>query len=385
MIKIAVLESRYSGRVTSVNDLVVELDKDKFKVVFVYLSGYGSAENHMEQAGYTVCTLSNIRRLHGFRLGILHRLVRILRENDIDILHCHAHKATVYAAIAGMLLPKLKIIAHVHGLNRSGTVCRKLTNRLLLWRVDRFLPIAEAVRRDLLSANKSIPPSKATVLENSVDYDKFANVEISKSQVRQTLGIPDDALVFGFIGRFAPTKGIPYLIDAFALVKKEFSSAYLLLVGQGPDEQQYRQQVQKLGVQESVHFSGYRTDIEKVFRGLDVFVLSSVAEGMGRVNLEAMASCVPVVATAVGGVPEIVADSETGLLVASRDSEALAQAMTRMAQMPADARERIADAAKEMVRTRYSHHVVREKLRLIYEQVHQGRTGTGTAAGQTEG
>ncbi|HOK97014.1 MAG TPA: glycosyltransferase, partial [Anaerohalosphaeraceae bacterium] len=278
-IKLAILESKYYGAVTSVNDLVVRLDKERFDVTFLYLSGDPGRENHLQQAGYKVCYLSRSERMPVFRPDVLVKLIRFLRRNQIDLLHCHAHKATQYGAIAGIFAPKVKIIAHVHGLGRFERLRRKLAFLLFAWRINRFLAVAKAVKQDILQSNWRIPASKIEVLENSVDYERFAGAVAGRNSVRQMFGVPQDAFVFGFVGRFAPTKGVPYLLDAFAEVKKEFSNAYLLLAGQGPDEQRYSQQIQNLGLQKTVCFAGYQKEIEKFFGSLDVFVIPSVAEG----------------------------------------------------------------------------------------------------------
>lgn len=364
-IKLAVLESKYHGAVTSVNDLVVRLDKEQFDVTFIYLSGDSVYENHLEKEWYKVHYLSRNKRMDVFRPVVLFKLVRFLRKNHFDLLHCHAHKATQYGAIARLFVPNLKIISHVHGLGRSARFRRKSANFMFLGRIDRFLPVAKAVGKDLIESNWRIPASKVTVLENSVDYEKFADAKITKSQARQMLGIPEDAFVFGFVGRFAPTKGVSYLIDAFARVKKEHPKAYLLLAGQGPDEPQYKRQVQPLGLQDSVCFAGYHRDIERVFHALDVFVLSSVAEAMARTLLEAMAAGIPCIGTRVGGVPELINES-VGLLVEPQNSRLLADAMLTMIRKNRQELQQIGAAAAHKIRTEYAHEVAKAKLNRIY-------------------
>ncbi|HPC65585.1 MAG TPA: glycosyltransferase [Anaerohalosphaeraceae bacterium] len=364
-IKLAVLESKYYGTVTSVNDLVVRLDRDRFDVMFLYLDGRPESENHLEKAGYTVRDLSQNKLLSIIRPEVIYELYRVLKQNQIDLLHCHAHKAALYGAIAGKFLPQMKIIAHVHGLGRSARLRRKLSNFLFAGRIDRFLAVSQAVKQDLLDSNWRIPASKVTVLENSVDYERFAGAVAGRNSVRQMFGVPQDAFVFGFVGRFAPTKGVPYLLDAFAEVKKEFSNAYLLLAGQGPDEQRYSQQIQNLGLQKTVCFAGYQKEIEKFFGSLDVFVIPSVAEGMPRVLLEAMAAGIPCIGTSVGGIPDVI-DGAVGFVVAPRSSKALAEAMKWMLQKNPDELFQMRTAAAQKARTRYAHAVLSEQLYAIY-------------------
>ena len=367
-IKLAILESKYGGSVTGVNDLVIRLDPSRFDVTFIYLGGDPATENHLEKAGYKVCYLSSGKRMNAFHSRIVYKLVRILKKNDIDILHCHAHKATQYGAIAGFFARKVKILGHVHGLGRSARLIRKSANFMFLNRINRFLTVAASVKDDLVRNNWRIPASKVTVLENSVDYEKFSAADVPKNQTWQSLNIPQDGFVFGAVGRLAPTKGISYLIEAFAQVQKEISNAYLLLVGTGPDEAEYRQLVNTLNIQDCVCFAGFRKDIAAIFHVLDVFVISSIAEGMPRVLLEAMAAGVPCVGTKVGGIPEVIDDS-LGLLVEAKDSDALAGAMTEMIRKNTDQMHRLGTTAKERARTRYSHTVVSEKLNSIYLEI----------------
>lgn len=376
-IKLAVLKSKYFGPVvTSVDDLAVGLDNDQFEVIFIYLSSADAPENHLEKKGHRVYYLSDIQRLNAMRPYILFRLVRILRQNKINLLHCHAHKPAFYGALAGWFLPRIKIVAHVHGLRRSARMHRKLTNFIFLGRVDRFLTVAKAVRQDLIANNWRIPPSKVNVLENSVDYDKFAESAVTKSQARQMLGIPENTFVFGTIGRLAPTKGLSYLLEAFATVKKRFPRSYLLLVGEGPEETAYRKLVISLGIQNAVCFAGYRKDIEKILQGIDVFVLSSVAEGMPRVLLEALAAGIPCIGTNVGGIPELI-DEDVGLLVEVKNSTALAEAMMQFIEKDVDDFKALSRTVAEKAKNHFSHAVVMEKLKNIYYEL-LGQNGLGT-------
>jgi len=365
-IKIAVLEFRYGGNVTGVNDLLIRLDPERYEIMFIYLTGNPSVEHHLEKEGHKVYYLSS-RKSRSFRPGLVCKLVKLLKSNDVDLLHCHAHKSTQYGALAARFLPRLKVVAHVHGLRRTRRFVRKLTNLLALGRVDRFLTVARAVADDLVNTNWRIPDSKVTVLENSVDYDRFARETVTPAQMRGELSLPQDAFVFGTVGRLDPTKGIPYLIEAFARVRAEFTNARLLLVGKGPFEAQFRQQVKDLALEDSVCFAGFRLDVVRVYRAMDVFVIASVAEGMPRVLLEAMAAGIPCIGTRVGGIPEVIAP-EVGQLVPAADNDALAQAMIKVIQNAAHLEQSKA-GAQTTARCRYSHDVVYRKLEAIYRDV----------------
>jgi len=344
------------------------LDKEHFNVVFIYLSSYGVDRNLLEEAGYDVFYLSDTERNRGFRFSILHRLVGILKEHNVDILHCHHHKPSVYGALAGMFAKTPVVLSHVHGLNRTRNIRRKLLNFFILKKISKVIGCAQSVRQDVLKNNPTIEPEKVIVLENSVDFKRFTDISTVREDARRMLGLSRDAFVFGTIGRLAPTKGLPYLIEAFVRVKEQKPSANLVLVGDGRCRAELEQQAANTVCHNSIHFLGRKDNVERLIKGIDVFVLASVAEGMPLVILEAMAAGVACVATKVGGIPEVVNSEDMALLVPPRDSEALACAMIRAANMPKDKLERFTKKAQDRVRQFYSHHVVREKLRKLYEE-----------------
>ena len=366
-INLALLWPSYGDNVTSVNDLVLGLDRKRFNVIFVYLTGYGVERNLIEEAGYKVFYLSNIRLINTFRFSILLKLIRILREHNVDILHCNSHKPSFYGALAGTFAKTPVVLSHVHGLNRTRNRKRRLANFFLFKRIHRIIAIAEKVKEDILMNNWRLSAEKVHVLENSVDYGRFSNPSTSRLEARKILGLSAHALVFGTVGRLAPTKGQSYLIKAFAEVKQELPESVLLLAGAGRLEDTLKAEASRTGFGKSIHFLGRRTDIPQILKALDVFVLPSVAEGFGLALAEAMAAGVPCIATQVGGIPEILPNRDVGRLVPARDANALAAAMIDLAQTPSDRLEQLAALASDRVRRLYSHEVVREKLAHLYE------------------
>ena len=123
---IALLWPKFGGNVTSVNDLVKDFDKERYRVIFIYLRGRNVQDDNLYQAGFEVIHLSNKKRLSTFSIPTLSKLIHILKENDVDILHCHAHKATVYGSIAAKIAKTKVVLAHVHGLGRTRNVKRKI-------------------------------------------------------------------------------------------------------------------------------------------------------------------------------------------------------------------------------------------------------------------
>lgn len=365
-INLALFWSKYSSDSTSLNDLILGLDKERYNVIFIYLSGFGTDKNLMEEAGYKVFYLSNIEMVKEFRFSILFRLVKILKENNIDILHCHRHKSSFYGALAGILAKTPVVLSHVHGLSRTRNRGRRIFNFFLFKRFNRIIGCAKSVRDDVLKDNPSVAREKVIALENSVDFELFNNVPITKAQAKQMLGLPPDVFVFGTIARLAPTKGLSYLIEAFREVKEQKPSAHLVLLGDGRCRAELEEQASDLPCRDSIHFLGHRDNIEQLLKGMDIFVLSSVAEGMPLVLLEAMAAGIPCISTIVGGITEVISSDDVGILVPPKNSEALAKAMIDLGGASKEQLEKYAEKASDRIRQFYSHDVVREKLRNLY-------------------
>jgi glycosyltransferase involved in cell wall biosynthesis len=372
-ITVALLWKTCSGKVTSVDDLAAALDPDRFEVLSIYLTGNNAQAQWTADAGRKAFWLSEGGDIEVFHPRMLLKLVRMLREQHVDVLHCHNHKASFYGAVASLLTPIPVLLTQFHGLQRARNNRRRLANLIVFRRANRIVAVAKAVREDIIHSNWWVPRKKLTILENSVDYAHFAGVNVPREEAKMLLGVPPDALVFGTIGRLVPTKGLSYLIDAFPAVRKPFATAHLVLVGDGYCRQELEKQAAAGPHADAIHFLGRREGVERLLQGMDIFVLSSVAEGMPRVLLEAMSAGVPCVAANVGGIPDIIEDSRTGFLVPPRDSEALAGAMAKVAALRPEDRRRIADAAKVSVQTRYSHEVVRRKLGQLYESEFQTR------------
>jgi len=365
-ITVALFLGKNVGGVTSVSELVLGLDEKRFDVMFIYLSGYGDEANRKEINGRKVFYLSDKRHVRTFNLSIFLKLAGVLKEQKIDIIHCQTHKTLLYGTLAAMIARTPVVLAHVHGLNRSRGLRRKLTNLLLFRRVNKIIPVANKVKDDVLRSNWFLSEDKLSVLENSVDFERFANVSISKQQARILLGLPPHAFVFGSIGRLAPTKGFSFLIEAFAKLKRQMPSAQLIFIGDGPLRNELEQQAAKTIYADSIYFLGHRNNVPELLKALDAFVLSSIAEGMPRAILEGMAAGVPCIATEVGGISEIINSKDVGILVRPKDSSALAEAMTNVANMSEQELIKLVDKARDRVHRFYSHDVVRGKIRSLY-------------------
>jgi glycosyltransferase involved in cell wall biosynthesis len=366
-IVVARLWHQYKGGVPSRTAIILGINPQKYQTIFIYLMGNSDEPNYFELKGYKTFYISQKKNLHMFNLRTVWKLTGVLKQEKVDILHCHLHKASVYGAIAAKVAGVPVVFSHVHGLNRSKSWQRKLINQLVLRKVNKIFAVGESVRKDVLESNPFLSPEKVVSLGNSIDYGRYSQIEISKQQAKEDIGLKADSFVFGTIGRLTLTKGYSYLIDAFAQLKGQIPSAHLIFVGEGRLQNELEREAAETPYADSIHFLGQRSDITSILKAIDVFVLSSIAEGLPRSLLEAMAARVPCIGTKVGGIPEILADGEFGYLVPPKNAGALAETMMKTANISEQEREKLIKKAQQRVVDEYSHEIVRKKLENIYE------------------
>jgi glycosyltransferase involved in cell wall biosynthesis len=367
-IVVARVWQKYEGRMPALPRVLLRFNRDDFSTICIYLEKRSDKPNYYQQQGCEVVYLSDKGATGMFNPLLIWELARLLKKNKVDILHCHRHKATVYGAIAAMIAKVPVVFSHVHGLDRTRNPLRRLENRLIFRRVNRILTIGEAVRNDVVASNPAIAAEKVISIGHGIEFNKFADVDITKAQARELLGVPARAFIFGTVGRLVPTKGQADLIAAFAKVQKAVPQAHLVLVGDGRLEQELKQQTADLGCQNAVTFAGKRNDVPKVLRAFDCFVFPSVAEGVGCALLEAMAASLPCIGSLVGGIPEILNDKSVGSLVGVHDVDGLAKVMIEYAAKSEQERIEIGKNAKERVRQGYRDEIVLAKLEQVYKE-----------------
>jgi glycosyltransferase involved in cell wall biosynthesis len=298
--------------------------------------------------------------------SVLRQLNALFRQYRPAVVHTHI----IGLNYAYPLMLRYRTPARVHTVHslaqrevgvRVGAWVRQLAFR---YRLGGVVPVAVAdeVRASIQQLYGYPDPP---LIPNGIPTDEYAPDPDTRAQWRQVHGIEPHATVLTHVGRFAPPKNHALLIEAFAQVRSD-APLYLLLVGGGELENAVREQVAALGLQGRVRFLGVRADVADILRASDVFVLSSRVEGNPLSVMEAMAAGLPVVSTAVGGVPELVRAGETGLLVPSEDAGALAQALQALVDDPVR-RQAMGEAAR---RHAVAHFDIRHTVR-GYEQLYE--------------
>ena len=278
----------------------------------------------------------------------LHRMLRSWRP---DVLHVHlpGYTGGRLAVLAGRSAQVGAIICTAH-LAPAGPVSGRVrAERVLLNHgVHRFLAVSEdSLGRQVRYLGQ--PRSRSAVVPNGVDPARFLSVA-DRTLARQVLGLPLDAPVVGTVGRLVPQKSIGTLIDALPDILASRPEVHALVVGDGPLRDELSDHARRLRVADRLHLTGFRTDIQMCLAAMDVFVLTSLFEGLPIAILEAMASGLPVVATAVDGVPETVIEGVTGCLIPARQPARLAEAVLKLLTDPARARAMGAAGRERVVR-----------------------------------
>ncbi len=346
-------------------DRMKMVDRDKFETICIYLKKRSEEHNTLEDEGFKCFYVSRQKYFKCFNLVAIFKLARIFKENKVDVLHCNRHQATMYSVIASMFTKVPVILSHVHGMKRANKLRRKLFYRIFGRKVSRFTAVSKAVAEDVISTF-SVRKSQVVVLDNSIDYGLYANANVDRNVMRHELGIPLDAFTFVAVGRFAPTKGYEYLIDAFAEVRKIYSDAHLVIVGDGKTRPDVEKQIIRCGLSESVTLTGHRKDVPQILKACDVFVLPSIREAFGLVILEAMAAGLPVIVTDSGGPSEVVNDQIDGLVVPPANSGKFTEAMLEIRTMPENKLKECVEMADKKARCRYSHKSAVSQLQELY-------------------
>ena len=300
------------------------------------------------------------------------KLYLIFRREKFSIVHTHTAKAGVLGRIAAHLAGVPCIIHQPHGHNfygyfgACGSKMAIILEKFLATLTDRIIVLTEIEKKDFLRL-KVCCFKKISVVGNGIELNKYCWENIDKSAIKKSLDISPEDEVIGFIGRLEPIKGIEYFIDAARIVAEEIPKVKFLIIGEGTLRSKLELRVSKLGLAKKFIFTGWKKDISRVLAILDLCVLPSLNESWGLILLQAQSAGVPIVATTVGGIPEVVLNGKTGILVPPKDPQKFAEAVIYLLK-DNPKRLAMAKAAREWVKARFSIQRMLEKIHGIYNE-----------------
>ncbi|OGV96274.1 hypothetical protein A2W24_04005 [Microgenomates group bacterium RBG_16_45_19] len=298
-------------------------------------SGEGSMEQLAKQKGVKLIRIPDLQR----NISLVRdakafwRIYRLIRIHKPDIIHTHLSKAGFVGRLAAKMAGVPVIVHTFHGHIFDGFFSGFKSRFFLI--LERRLA---AISTSLVAVNKivqsdlmrlKIGMDRCTVIENGFELQRIVQIERHKGDFRREFGLDRNDILVGTVARFVPLKGLSYLLEASADFLQASPRLRLILVGDGEQRDELRHRAISLGIQERVIFTGFRKDMENVYSDLDILVLPSLTEGLPTVVIEALSAGLPIVATRVGAVPDLVTP-ETGIIVNPRDSQALSRAVQEM-------------------------------------------------------
>jgi glycosyltransferase involved in cell wall biosynthesis len=310
---------------------------------------------------------------------ILGVLVALFQDLGIDIVHTHLGDSILLGILAAGRAKGPKVCATIHSIilnERSARWdLRKWCSESILPRVlpraDRIVAVSDEVARATAGQLK-IPLERLLTIPNGIDGSRFKR-ERDVATMRQQFGLPTDKVVLVSVGRLRKEKGFPVLLSALKRIPQD-QRPLTIILGDGPDKMDLHRLTTQYGLTESVRFLGNRTDVAEYLQASDIFVMSSLWEGLPIALLEAMACGLPVIVTRVGGNPEVVEEDRSGILVPPGDGESLAQAILRLVNDPAQ-RTRFSKAAYERIESKFGLKSFVEAHENMYATLYQSDRG----------
>lgn len=339
-------------------------NKEKFDVEVWCVAAGGEVADQLIKEGKTVRILG-IRNYYN-PFNIL-KLAALFREHKPDVIHTHIYFASTISRIAAQLTHVPVVITHMHNVYLHYNKRNLWIDRLLSHISDQVVCCSKAVEDFVLNIEK-VNPGKVVTIYNGIDMDRF-DIPFDRENLKQSLNIQNNEFVIINVAFLMEKKGHKYLFEAVVRLKKEYPNIKCLVVGYGSSQEEgdIRNYPQKLGIDDRVVFLGLRNDVPELLRIANVFVLSSLTEGLPLALIEAMAAGLPIVSTHVGGVGEVVEDQKTAILVKPQDPEAIYKAIKSLIDNPPMGK-KLGEAAFAVSRKKFHCREMIRQIEKIYEE-----------------
>ena len=303
------------------------IDRSRYDMdVFCVIEG-GELTEELERLGTRVRIIPAYagKRIFPYRPTQILELARQLRDGRYDVVHTHLFQADVIGGIAARLAGIPHVVKSLHNMGGWKKRHHLLIDRLLSSGTERVICCSHWLAESAIRKEK-VDPSRVVTIHHGVDTRRF-EVSVNRDEYVRSLGLDGSRPIVGTIGRPIREKGHGYLLDAIPRILSAHPGTQFLIVGDGPLRAELEQRIRALGIEANVCLAGARADIPELLSVMDLFVFPSVSEGLGIVVLEAMAARVPVIASNIRPLSEMIQHGETGLLVEPRNPEALVGAI----------------------------------------------------------
>jgi glycosyltransferase involved in cell wall biosynthesis len=298
---------------------------------------------------------------------VIARLFEICRRENVAIWHGHDYKSDLIGLILRRLHP-MRLVTTVHGWGVQSTRRLRLYNRIdrmCVRHYERVICVSQDLRNECLAAGAR--PERCILIENGVDTEQYAR-RVSPEEAKRRLGIAPHRFLIGAVGRLSAEKGFDVLIHAVNRLLGQGFDVELAIAGEGDQRRHLEKLISALGCGDRVRLLGYRADTLEMYEAMDIYALSSLSEGLPNVVLEAMALEIPVVATRVGAIPQLLDHERSGLIVEPGSDDELARALSRLL-LDSGLRISAGMAGRERVVASYSFDARMRKIRAIYDDL----------------
>ena len=300
------------------------------------------------------------------------KIFMLIKKERFDIVHTHTSKAGILGRLAAKLAGVPIIIHAPHGHIFYGYYNSFLTGIFIIVEkiaaefTDKIITLTEKGVEEHVKFGIA-PENKFIAIHSGIRADKFFSEPVDINNKRNQLGIPQNSLLIGTAGRLVPIKGHKYLMQAMSQINKKLN-VILLVIGDGYLRENLEQQAKQSGISNRIKFLGFRNDIAEILSILDIFILPSINEGMGRTLVEAMFLSKPIIATNVGGIPDLVKNDKSGILVPPKDPTAIANAIQQLLENKTLAKE-MGKTGREIVKNEFTEKTMVEKIDKLYNDL----------------
>ena len=302
------------------------------------------------------------------------KIYSLIRKQKPDIVHTHTAKAGALGRLAAKLAGVPLIVHTFHGNTFHGYFSSAkekifvIIERFLCSFTDAVITVSLKGSEDLLE-KRVIKKEKIVNIPLGLELEKFLGCKAHEGELRRELGFLKEDMLVGIVARLVPIKGHTYFLEAAKIVLEEKPETKFLIVGDGELRKDLEEYAEKLKIEKSIFWTGFRSDLERIYADLDVVVLSSINEGLPVAIIEAMSSSKPVVATDVGGVKELVKNNENGIVVKSQDPQALARAILSLLSLEKNKLKEMGEHAKNMAYPMFSIKRLVSDVENLYEDL----------------
>ncbi len=361
-------DSKIAGAERLLIGIAKEHDRSKFELFFCVLKGRGDLNKEIEDLGIKIFSL-NCKSFLDAPRAILN-IIFILKKYRINILHTHLFHAGILGHFAALFAPKTLVLMTRHYSNYThlyGTAFQRLLDRWSLKATKYIIAVSYGVLKALTQL-EVVDLKKIIVIHNGIDLNQFNLSFGAGTRIRNELNINKNIKIIGAIGTLHPRKGHEYFVHSAEIVCRKRKGVKFIIIGDGIAERRLIELRDSLGLREKMIFTGYRKDAPYLLSMMDILVQPSLEEGFGLTIIEAMVLSKPVIATNVGGIPEIVEDKVSGLLVPEKDPEAIAQAINYLLDNP-DKMTQLGANAKIRVFDKFSLSAMVRKYEIVYGEL----------------